>query len=457
MEDALERCKDRDSLAEEVEKLKEECEDREMLAKRLAEVQSTQEETNFNMKRLKQRLDAADEVKKSLEHRLKQTEDALKMKTHAMKQLDKKLQWERRALEGQVNKARDLERRNKRLSAEAKTDRDMREETERVLRGSTLQVRRERSLRMLSLHKHAKITKRLHDRMKQSESYSERVKILESELEKTLDALRIETQAKSVLETIVASQESETRRRDEESYDMKTKLEDLKARNDSLVKRDELWSSRFDALRKKFDVLRQKLIERTMKVDPCTRQKSSITKLMDMTSPAKPPFPLGEDWGVLDTTMSTHRKDDVNISLRPSHRGLKSFMGLTHTFKARMRGKSMEEIVQIASSELRDARDKLNESKETLKRTQAEHESVSIRCDAIRRSLTSMRVKWNKLKERKSIVENEVRDRTEHLYELRKQRKCRVDTLRRRRLCEKEEIDPYVAPSCANISILSEI
>ena len=205
--------------------------------------------------------------------------------------------------------------------------------------------------------------------------------------------------------------------------------------------------------------LKQRLdaADEVMKVDPCTRQKSSITKLMDMTSPAKPPFPLGEDWGVLDTTMSTHRKDDVNISLRPSHRGLKSFMGLTHTFKVRMRGKSMEEIVQIASSELRDARDKLNESKETLKRTQAEHESVSIRCDAIRRSLTSMRVKWNRLKERKSIVENEVRDRTEHLYELRKQRKCRVDTLRRRRLCEKEEIDPYVAASCANISMLSEI
>ena len=72
---------------------------------------------------------------------------------------------------------------------------------------------------------------------------------------------------------------------------------------------------------------------------------------------------------------------------------------------------------------------------------------MSIRCDAIRRSLTSMRVKWNKLKERKNIVENEVRDRTETLYELRKQRKSRVDTLKRRRLCEKEEIDPYAVRS----------
>ena len=89
-----------------------------------------------------------------------------------------------------------------------------------------------------------------------------------------------------------------------------------------------------------------------MKVDPCSRQKSSITKLMDMTSPAKPPFPLGNDWGVLDTTTITtskRRNDDVNISLRPSHRGLKSFMGLTHTFKIRMRGKSLEEIVRDCS------------------------------------------------------------------------------------------------------------
>ncbi len=63
-----------------------------------------------------------------------------------------------------------------------------------------------------------------------------------------------------------------------------------------------------------------------------------------------------------------------------------------------------------------------------------------------------MRVKWNKLKERKNIVENEVRDRTEVLYELRKQRKSRVDTLKRRRLCEKEEIDPY-AVRCVRVPL----
>ena len=443
LEEALERCKDRDRMAEELENLKTQCEDREMLARRLAEIQTTQEEMSFNTKRLEQRLEAADEVKKNLEHRLKQTESALKMKVHAMKQLDKKLQWERRALEGQMNKARDLERRNNRLSAEAKADRDMREETERVLQGSALQVRRERSLRMLSLHKHAKITKRLHDRMKLSESFSERVKILESELQETKNALRIEAQAKSVLETIVASQEAETRRRDEEWHDMKTKLEDLSSRNETLMKRDKLWSSRFDSLRKKFDVLRQKMIERTMKVDPSSRQQSSISRLMDMTSPSKPTFPLGKDWGVLDAKHD-EENDRVNISLRPSHRGLKSFMGLTHAFKIRMRGKSLEEIVEIASSDLRNAQNKLKESKDELKRKRAEHESVSIRCDAIRRSLTSMRVKHNKLKERKNIIENDVRDRTEILYELRKQRKSRVDTLRRRRLCEKEEVDPYV-------------
>eukprot|EP00940_MAST-03C_sp_MAST-3C-sp2_P002546 g2546.t1 len=445
LQEAREKCEDRDRMAEEIKILRARCEDRDILFKELNDLRLAQKELQLEHSKMQERVDAHDSVKRGLEHRLQQTEAALKMKMHALRQVNNKLKWEQRALDGQQNKVKDLERQNKKLHAEAKLDRSMREESEKTLTNQSLRVTRERSLRMLSIHRNAHVMKKINAELKDARHSLSKFEATQTELANVKRQIEVERAAKAVLRTIVENHERELCERDKASHKLRERFEVLRSHARELKDRDSVWAKRYNELGEKFEVLRQRLIqslrkERKREGDVAVgvlRGQTAIAQLMAFKAPSAPTFPLGSDWGMLD---------DPKTQLRPGHRGLKSYMGLTHAFKRKMRGKSPQEICDIATAELEALSGERERLKERLTREIAEHEASALRDEALQRSHEEISVRHRKWAECRVAQEKNVRTLTERIYRCREERKSREMVLKRRILRRAEEADPYAVP-----------
>lgn len=121
-----------------------------------------------------------------------------------------------------------------------------------------------------------------------------------------------------------------------------------------------------------------------------------------------------------------HVRDHHDVSRRPHHHALSQ---------------------PQASADLDRGRRDDADARTRLETTRAELSAVQLRCDALANGTTAVRVELRQLSETRASRERDMARLTKSLFARRQRRQALVDTLKRRRLNQVEEIDPYRVPA----------
>eukprot|EP00941_MAST-03F_sp_MAST-3F-sp1_P005413 g5413.t1 len=429
LEKTREQVEDRDRLAHEVVVLKAKCSAYDELERTNEALRRQMEEANERAESVESRVSSLKKDKLDLKEQLSTIDKTLKMKLHTIRRLEKQIKWEKRASEGQKNKVRDVERKNKMLDASAKLDRQLKDRMESDLKDQIAQVTRERALRLLQLHKHERLVRDQLDQIEAAKDLPEKVKFYQDMVEVLQREIRVMRHGLQVEQSMNDAHESELNRNTEKITQLEQKLRDLERVIRKRARENRDWRERFEQLRSKFHWMQSKLVDRLRGI----KKTSEINEVMAVKAPTMPSV-LDVDWGFGDGRNRDRLDSNPN------------YMSTTHTHQARIRGLPPQEVAQILENELEEAGEVLEKMREDLEEKTKEVSASGLRCDALEKTLGATRLQLNIKKNEKEEAEKELQKRVEMLFEVRADARKRQDVLRKRRLRQEEERNPYAAP-----------